>query len=719
MYAGPSALKDYIDYKRIQLEDGYCLTHLWRSESYKRLTQKGVTGPLRQAYVFAHMLDQHTPILNPGEAIVGSTQGALSTVLPENVSEEEYKKAERFAYEESCLSFEWHYDHACPDYENLVTKGVSGLISHVEEQYKNQYQRQLKKSQTQYLDAMHISFIAFQRFISKYARECSCNGLIDHSRRLHNLIDAPPTCFWEALQLIWFADLVFVLEGRGAMAFGRMDQYLYPFYKYDIESGKLTPDQALLLLAHFYAKLGEPLRPNPINNISIGGFPSDTGIPSEGGFSSDWNDGANELSLLFLEAANVIRSPRHNLTARWNLKTPKWFKEACFDLLKTGIGFPAIVNDEVLIKSLVRMGLPLEDAVDCCFVGCIETFLQGKTGPWCDTRFNMLKVLEDLLYKLIKEPHLLPATYGEFQDLYMSEMVNALMAHAEEIRQAESEIDFWECSSPFLSVLTCDCIYRATDVNTGGARYTAMTGVAGMGLATVADSLNSIRVAVYEKNKYSLAELVDILRDDFQNRERDRLYLLNRIPKYGNGEALVDNIARTVATTFGQTVLSLTNALGGRILPLLAANISNIGAGKEVGATPDGRHAYTPLSDAASPHFGRDRQSPAGVIASLSKIDYINSMGGNVVNMKISLSGHPGEREAFIAFLTTYFRKGGLQMQFNTTDVATLIEAQRKPENYENLIVRVSGFSSNFTHLAKEVQDDIISRTEHQFGNKM
>lgn len=700
MYVDSQVLQEHIDKIRGELEGKYYLPHLWRAKAYAVLSDNYMTGPVRQAEVFATMLRELPPVLNAGEAIVGSTQGALSQALPQGSDEAEYVQAAKLVEEEIYLTFGSHFDHACPDYEGLVTLGIGGILRKVQMRRKEC----LTGEQKEYLSAMDICLRAFQGLISKYEMKCRDMGLLEHSRRLTNLVNNPPTNFWEALQLIWFADLVFALEGRGAMSFGRMDQYLYSFYKRDMERGDLTYGQGLLLIEHFYAKLGEPMRLNAINNISVGGL------------TPQGEDGTNELSYILLEAADSIRSPRHNLTARWHSGTPKTFKEACFNLIKTGIGFPAIVNDDVLSKGLVRLGYPPKDARNYCFVGCIETFFPGKTGPWADSRLNMLKVLENLLLRLAYQSEV-PTTYEDFEEKYMKELVEAVREHAEQIRQMEAQFDYWERSSPFLSVLTQDCILRATDVNTGGAVYAAMHGIAGMGLATVTDSLNSIRVSVYRDHKYSIRELVDMLQRNFSGNELDRLYLLNRIPKYGNSCHDVDCIAQRVASTFGEAVLSQRNYLGGRFFPLLAANTSNIPAGAEVGATPDGRLAMTPVSDAASPHFGRDRQGPTGVVSSLCNVDYVNSIGGNVVNMKITLSKDSKEADAFISLVSTYFENGGLQMQFNSVDRETLLKAQNTPDEYRNLLVRVSGFSAYFTELSVEVQNDIISRTEHTLHN--
>lgn len=679
----------------IETEKYYRLSRLWRAQGYWQ--SQGESGPMRQTRSFARMLAELPEVSNPGELLVGSTQGALAKELPQGIDVAEYKKAEKAVALELNLPFIGHWDHACPDYETLLELGVGGILEKIKEELK----RERPQKELEYLLAMEVAVGAFQNWLyalaSFYKKKDNplCCG-----ERLEAIASKPPSSFWEALQLVWLVDLVLALEGRGAMAFGRMDQYLYPFYEKDLQTGLLTPDLALELLSHLFAKLEEPLRLNPINNFALAGL------------KPDGTDATNQLSYLLLEAANIVRSPNHNLTARWHANTPKKFKKACFDLIATGIGFPSIVNDEVLVKGLEGLGYEPGEARNYCFVGCIETYFPGRTAPWADSRFNFLKVLEDTLRQVQDSP---PPTFDALLALYFQKLEAGVRAHGRWVNQKEN-YDYNQHSSPFFSALVQDCIGRGRDLNAGGAIHPAMHGVAGMGLATVADSLAAIRQAVYEEQVFSMKKLVQILEANFQGYAWEREYLLHRCPKYGNGERSVDELAKRTAAVFGKATFSLRTTQGGLMLPALAANVNNIDAGLEVGASPDGRLAYTPLSDAASPHFGRDKRGPAGVIDSLSQVDYTNSLAGNVVNMKLALSQDTLEKDkaAFVALLTTYFRRGGLQMQFNTTDRDTLLAAQKDPESYRTLVVRVSGFSAYFTQLAVEVQNDILARTEHR-----
>ncbi len=689
-------LKQQLVEVRMKTEEYRRLNKLWRSWGYREA--EGESGPMRQARSFEKMLGELPEVKIPGSLLVGSSQGALARELPRGITLEEYKKAEELVATQLNLPFIAHWDHGCPDYETLLEVGVGGILSKIREE------QQLKRPQEEleYLSAMEVAVCAFQNWIRSLSSfyEQKEDGAA-HAKRLMAIAQNPPGSFWEALQLVWLVDLALVLEERGAMAFGRMDQYLYPFYEKDLQTGLLTPDLALELLSHLFAKLEEPLRLNPINNFALAGL------------KPDGTDATNQLSYLLLEAAGIVRSPNHNLTARWHANTPKKLKEACFDLIATGVGFPSLVNDEILVQGLMELGYEPQQARDYCFVGCIETFFPGKTAPWADSRVNLLKVLEESLLEVRDSP---PPTFDDFLAFYFRNLEKGIHDHARWVNQAEN-YDYNQYASPFYSALVEDCIGRGRDLNAGGAIHPAMHGIAGMGLATTADSLAAIRQAVYEEQLFSLQKLIEMLEENFQGYTWEREYLLNRCPKYGNGIRSVDELAEKIATIFGRATLTLRTTQGGLMLPLLAANIANIEAGLKVGASPDGRLACTPLSDAASPHFGRDKRGPAGVIDSLSQVDYINSLGGNVVNMKLALSPENEEqdRAAFIALITTYFRRGGLQMQFNTTDREQLLAAQKDPESYSTLVIRVSGFSAYFTQLAVEVQNDILARTEHRF----
>ena len=419
-------------------------------------------------------------------------------------------------------------------------------------------------------------------------------------------------------------------------------------------------------------------------------------------------------------------TPRSNLSARLCARTPDAFYAACCRVIKTGIGFPALFNDEVLVPALVSLGIPLEDARDYAMVGCIETYLPGQMPPWSDSRVNLLRCVDRVLRNgrdgLDCEQRGLPTgepetltTFEAFMAAYARQVEHMVAAHCEEINARKRAVNGEEYTSPFLSAFIHDCVERGLDVNMGGARYPDFHGPAGMALGSTADALAAIRRFVYDRHLLTWAELLAALDANYQGYEPLRLRLLNGAPKYGNDDPYVDGIAAEVVRLFTSAVLKQRTPMGGRHVPLMAANISNIPAGKEVGATPDGRRALEPVSDAASPTFGRDHQGPTAVIASLTRVDYRPVVGGTVVNMKFSPHTLDGEEGTLIlrSLVQTYFRQGGMQLQCNVTGRETLEAARRNPEAYRDLVVRVSGFSALYVTLDDAVQRDILARTEH------
>ncbi|MBM3494358.1 MAG: glycyl radical protein, partial [Armatimonadetes bacterium] len=487
-------------------------------------------------------------------------------------------------------------------------------------------------------------------------------------------------------------------------------QYLHPFYVQDLRKGVLDGDGALLLLEHLFAKLADR---GDIQNVCVGGL------------TPDGEDATNELSFLCVEAVKRIARPGGNLTARIHARTPMDFLRACADCMRGGSGFPAVYNDEVEVPALIAQGYAPEDARDYCFVGCIEAFIPGKQAPWADSRFNLLRCVDlalrqgrDGLSGAMLGPETpRPRDWDALRAAFSEQVRAGVEAHTDWVNAAEQDADTHadDLTSPLLSALTSDCIERGLDVNNGGALYPANHGIAGMGIGSVADALMAVKRLVYDTQRYDLDDLIGMLDCDFAGFEQDRARLLQDAPKYGNDEGEVDAIAANAAEVFCREVLRHRTPSGGRFWGLMAANVQNVSAGMEVGATPDGRRAREPVSDAASPSFGRDRHGPTAFVRSVATLDYALAPGGNVVNMKLHPSAVSGESglNALAALIRTCFDLGGVQLQFNTIGRETLLDAMEHPERHADLVVRVSGFSAYFTRLDPAVQRDVLARTEH------
>ncbi len=530
------------------------------------------------------------------------------------------------------------------------------------------------------------------------------SGALSLSKRLPpaECLDAiasgAPRSFRQALQLVWLTHLAYKTEGRYHMALGRIDQYLWPFYQRDIQAGELTPEEALDYLCHLWARLDEI---GEVQNICIGGL------------TPDGEDATNELSFLCLEATRRVQSPHTNLSARFHDRTPQRFHRACFEVIRSGIGFPAIFNDHVLLPGLEEIGIPPEAGRDYCMVGCIETMLPGRQPAWSDSRFNTPLYLLQALRQLGAEAH---PTYERLVALFQQALAEAVAAHAAVVNAHIARFPAEKYPDPFLSAFTRDCIGRGRDINAGGAQFPRLHGVAVMGLATIADSLAAVKKLVFEEARLGCAELLAALEADFAGAEALRQALLHKAPKYGNDDPYVDEIAAQVVQWTAEECLKHEVIGGGRFVSAMAANVQNISAGKEVGATPDGRKAFTPLSDAASPYFGRDLNGPTAFLQSVSTPDYHKVLTGSVINMRFDPDHFAGEEGArrFLTFTNYFVAQRIPELQFNFSKNETLLAARREPEKYRDLVVRVSGFSARFVELAEEVQDDIMRRRAHQ-----
>lgn len=649
----------------------------------------GQPEPIVRARAFARVLAGIGCHLHDGERIVGSRRGFISESLPDGLDAAAWEAIAQEHTARGQRTFWCGWDHTIADYPRLLAVGVGGLVAQAEAGLA----QRTDATERTFLEAAIIALRGFSAFIGRHAAACREQGMDAQAEDLERISEAPPATFAQAAQLVWLTHIAFVSEGRYANALGRIDQYLLPFYRRDLAAGRLDRAQALDLLLHLWAhveELGE------VTNICIGG------LTPEGA------DATNELSYLCLEATRLVLSPHTNLSARFHDGTPAEFHRACYECVKTGVGFPAIFNDHVLLEGLAEIGIPDPIARDYCMVGCIETMLAGRQPAWSDSRFNTPLYLLRALQRR-------PASYEALLAAFHEEVASALTAHTQEVSRVLAAAPASRFPDPFLSALTDDCLGRAKDINDGGARFARFHGIAIMGLATIADSLAAVRKLVYDERAVSLDDLLAALANDFAGREDLRQLLLNRAPKYGNGEAAVDAIAAWVVETTADLCLGHRLPDGGRFVSAVAANVQNISAGKEVGATPDGRHAGVPLSDAASPFFGRDLHGPTAFLQSVAEPDYHRALTGSVINMKFEPSLFTGEEGAqrFAAITQAFVRLRIPELQFNFTGDAALLEARAHPELHANLVVRVSGFSAYFTRLAPEVQDDIIRRRAH------
>ena len=571
--------------------------------------------------------------------------------------------------------------------------------------------------------------------------------------------------FWEACQSFWFVQQLLQIESSGhSISPGRFDQYMYPYYKKDLDAGKITREFAQELVDCLWIKL------NDLNKCrdaaSAEGFAGYSLFQNliVGGVNADGVDVTNDLSFMCITASLHVQLPQPSLSIRvWNGSPHELLIHAA-TLTRTGVGLPAYYNDEVIIPSLMSRGLTLQDAREYNIIGCVEPQKSGKTEGWHDAAFyNMCRPLEFVFSNGMDEGELVGLrtgdvtdfkTFDEFYDAYKAQQnycISLLVNADNAIDQAHAE----RCPLPFLSGMIEDCVGRGKSVQEGGAVYN-FTGPQGFGIANMADSLYAVKTLVFDEKKVTLAEYRDALaanygRPDGRKTEKvvrevvgelgqrgvkadpdqiakavaatvggdsgkyDKLLeMIDAVPKFGNDIEEVDAFARDVAYTYTRPLEKFTNPRGGRFQAGLYPVSANVPLGAQTGATPDGRLAGKPVADGVSPSAGKDTHGPTAAANSVARLDHFIASNGTLFNQKFhpsALSGRQG-LENFVALIRSYFDQKGSHMQFNVVSRETLLDAQKYPEKYRNLVVRVAGYSALFTTLSRSLQDDIINRTE-------
>jgi pyruvate formate-lyase/glycerol dehydratase family glycyl radical enzyme len=535
---------------------------------------------------------------------------------------------------------------------------------------------------------------------------------------------APARTFHEALQSMWFTHLVLNLETDGhAFGPGRFDQYLYPYYRHSIDSGELTQDQAQELLDLMWVKFDEiTLAKDSGEAQTSSSYPEFQNL-NIGGLTREGRDATNELSYMCLTALDHTRLPQPGLSAQVSSRTSSRFLLRCCELLRLGLGMPAMFNSDVLVLGMVNRGKTLEDARASSLNGCVACFCDGKDRMASSGYFNLAKCLELALNdgrdRLTGE-RLGPATgdpraFASFDDVLRA--FQAQVAHFvdEKVRYDNIVRDIYAayCPVPFTSSVIDDCIDHALDWHAGGARYKIAT-MSGVAVGTVADSLSAIRTHVFEHGGVSMPQLVDALDRNWAGFEVLREALVNKTPHYGNDDDHVDRLALLAQRIFCDAVEAHHDVQGARYWVDLLPTTSHVALGQVTGATPDGRYAGTPLSEGVSAVQGHDRRGPTAAAASVAKLDHART-NGTLLNMRIDPAClHSTEDLRKLAGLIRgYFDQGGHHVQFNVVDRGVLLDAMAHPEQHRDLMVRVAGYSDYFVLLSPEIQREILSRTEH------
>lgn len=537
-----------------------------------------------------------------------------------------------------------------------------------------------------------------------------------------------PRDFWEAIQYYWFVHLGVTTELNTWDAFspGRLDQHLYPFYKKGLEDGSLAHEQAEELLQCLWIKFNnQPAPPKVGVTAAESSTYTDFAQISLGGLRPDGSDGVNELTYLILDVVEEMRLLQPSASIQVSKKNPDQFIRRAAEIIRTGFGQPSVFNADLVVEELLRQGKSLIDARCGGTSGCVEVGAFGKESYILTGYLNMPKVLEITLNngvdprtgKRIGLETDDPSRFGSFEELF--DAYRRQLNHFVDIKiRGNNVIERLYAKympAPFLSLLIDDCIAKGKDYHDGGARYNT-TYIQGVGLGTMADALTAIKYHVFDNRSMTMDELLQALQADFEGpQERVRQVLLYRTPKYGNDDDYADSVMQAVFEAYFDAIDGRPNTKGGHYHINLLPTTVHVYFGSVVGATPDGRRAWTPLSEGVSPVQGADRHGPTAVIKSVAKMDHVRT-GGTLLNMKFSPQIFQDEEdlEKLVRLIRAYFRLDGHHIQFNVVDAATLRAAQEHPEQYRNLIVRVAGYSDYFCDLTRPLQDEIIARTEHQ-----
>ena len=588
------------------------------------------------------------------------------------------------------------------------------------------------------LEAMSICCDAIIRFAERHAEKAEemARREADPQRRkeLERIAQVcshvpahAPRDFWEALQAYWFVHLGVITELNTWDSFcpGHLDQHLYPFYKKGIEDGTLTPEQAKELLQCLWVKFNnQPAPPKVGVTAEESATYTDFANINLGGLRPDGSDGVNEVSYLILDVIDEMRLTQPSSNIQLSKKTPDRFLKRGCEIIRKGWGQPSVFNTDLVIEELIRQGKGVEDARSGGISGCVETGCFGKEAYILTGYLNLPKILEITLNNGIdprtgKKVGLEtgdPSQFKSFGDLL--DAFERQLKHIVDIKirgnNVIERLFAAQMPAPFLSILIDDCIRSGKDYNNGGPRYNT-TYIMGVGIGTLTDSLAAIKYQVYEENNLTMEQMLGALHENFENHEKIRQSLSNKTPKYGNDDDYADTILKSCFNLLHNAVSDRSNTKGGAYAVNYLSTTCHVYFGSVVGATPDGRKAWEPLSEGVSPVQGADRHGPTAVIKSASKMDQVK-VGGTLLNQKFTPSLLEGEEgiDNLAHLIRSYFKLDGHHIQLNVVTAETLRAAQANPEKYRDLIVRVAGYSDYFCDLNKVLQDEIIARTEHK-----
>ena len=589
------------------------------------------------------------------------------------------------------------------------------------------------------IDAVHNFALRYSRLAEEMAQretdEKRKAELMEMSRICAKVPYEPAGSFWEAVQSVWFIQLILQIESNGhSLSYGRFDQYMYPYYIKDIKEGKMKEEDALELLTCLWIKT---LTINKVRSqshtLSSAGSPMYQNV-TIGGQTTDRKDAVNELSFAVLQSVAQTRLTQPNLTVRYHANIDKYFFDECIEVMKLGFGMPALNNDEIIIPSFINWGVKEDDAYNYSAIGCVETAVPGKWGYRC-TGMSYINFPRVLLCAMNNGVDMTSGKrftkgYGYFTDMETydellsawDKTVREMTRYSVIVENAIDKASERDVPDILCSALTDDCIGRGKTIKEGGAVYDFISGLQ-VGIADMADSLAAIKKLVYEEKKITRQQLWNAILDDFQSPEGKKIQemLINDAPKYGNDNDYVDNLVVEAYDSYLDEIKKYPNTryhrgpIGGIRYGGTSSISANVGQGMGTMATPNGRNAHEPLAEGCSPAHNADKNGPTAVFKSVSKLPTEKITGGVLLNQKMTpqmLSTEENKQKLEMLIRAFFNRLHGYHVQYNIVSRDTLLDAQIHPEKHKDLIVRVAGYSAFFNVLSRKTQDDIIGRTE-------
>ena len=629
--------------------------------------------------------------------------------------------------------------HILPDVETWLAEGPDGLRTKLRAgRVRTERKGEPHPGVPDFYTAADICLEAASEFMLRYAdlaaelvraaaSDQRARELREIAQNCRRLATHPPQTYWQALQSVAFLFVLLQIESNASsFSPGRFDQYIMPYLCRDLDAGTLPLQQAQELLECLWIKFNEIVLLRSADGARyFAGFPIGFNVTT-GGQLADGRDAANLVSFMCLQAQADVQLPQPNLSVRLHRNTPDDLLAAVTHVISLGTGMPQIFNDEIIIPGQERRGVAHADAIDYAAVGCVELSIPGKALGWSDSAmFNLVRILELTLHGgAVPEtgkrigPQTAPLeelrSFAELEAVFETQLRHyiALMVKGANI---VDRLHARACQTPFLSTVIADCVEKGQDVTDGGARYN-FSGPQGVQIANLADSLAALKLLVFERNEIAPRELMAALSHNFAGDEVMRQRLLTGAPKYGNDDDYVDELGSRWARFYCEEVGRYSTPRGGSFQPGFYTVSAHVPLGHNVGATPDGRFAHTPLADGGlSPVAGRDLKGPTAVLRSVSKIDLELASNGALLNLKFlpSFFEHSQSTELFMAFLRGFVDLRIPHVQFNVVSADVLRKAQEDREEFRSLVVRVAGYSAYFVELNKEIQDEIIQRTEH------